>query len=340
MKFGPVPVTEALGHVLAHSVLLPDGRRLRKGLVLGPLDVGALARTGLDHITVARLDPDDVGENAAAAQLAAALVPDPKAAGLRLTEPFTGRVNLIATGPGLACLDADAINRVNRVNPMITLATVPPWQRIDPDGMLATVKIISYAVPGSALARACSAATGAVSLQRPVLRSAAFIETLIPGHGDGRPSEKGHMMMAARLIRLGASLAAPVRVDHRVDPLARAIAACREDLILVLTGSATSDPADVAPEAVRRAGGEIIHFGMPVDPGNLLFLGRIDGRTVIGLPGSARSPAVSGVDWVLERTLCGVPVGPEDIADMGVGGLLKEIPTRPQPRSGRNRPPD
>ena len=102
-----------------------------------------------------------------------------------------------------------------------------------------------------------------------------------------------------------------------------------------MTGSATSDLHDVAPEAVRRAGGQVERFGMPVDPGNLLFTGRIGTRPVIGLPGCARSPALNGADWVLERLACGLEVGDDDIAAMGVGGLLKEIPLRPQLREPR-----
>ncbi len=335
MKFGAVPVAEAAGAILAHSLKL-GGTRLRKGQVLTADLVARMQGAGLARVTVARLEPGDLDENAAAAALAAALVPDPAAAGLYRTDPFTGRVNLLAAGPGLARIDAAAIDRVNRVHPMITVATVPRWRRMEPDGMVATVKIIAYAVPGADLARACAAAAAALGLQRPVVRRAGYIETRIPGAGSSAPGDKGHRMMQARMNRLDAELAPPVAVAHRVGPLARAIAACDEELILILTGSATSDPSDVAPEAVRRAGGEILHFGMPVDPGNLLFLGRIGARPVIGLPGSARSPAVSGVDWVLERVVCGVPVRAADIMALGVGGLLKEIPTRPQPRRSRD----
>ena len=114
-----------------------------------------------------------------------------------------------------------------------------------------------------------------------------------------------------------------------------AVAAARADLVLILTASATSDPADVAPEAVRAAGGTVSRFGMPVDPGNLLFLGHQGGRPVIGLPGCARSPALNGADWVRERVACGLEVGDGDIAAMGVGGLLKESPARPHPREKR-----
>ena len=106
---------------------------------------------------------------------------------------------------------------------------------------------------------------------------------------------------------------------------------------MILTGSATSDISDVAPSALRAAGGTLAHFGMPVDPGNLLFLGALGGRPVIGLPGCARSPALNGADWVIERICCGVSVMPENIMGMGVGGLLKEIPSRPAPRRGRRK---
>jgi molybdenum cofactor cytidylyltransferase len=72
---------------------------------------------------------------------------------------------------------------------------------------------------------------------------------------------------------------------------------------------------------------------MPVDPGNLLLLGHVGQRPVLGLPGCARSPKVNGFDWVLERLVAGLPVGPGEIMRMGTGGLLAEIPSRPLPRA-------
>ena len=140
--------------------------------------------------------------------------------------------------------------------------------------------------------------------------------------------------MRGRLDRMGVPLAPRVVVRHREAELADAIKAAEGELVLILTGSATSDPLDVAPQALRQAGGHVERFGMPVDPGNLLFTGDHQGRPVIGLPGCARSPALNGADWVLERILCGAEVRSADIAAMGVGGLLKEIPTRPMPRRG------
>jgi molybdenum cofactor cytidylyltransferase len=128
------------------------------------------------------------------------------------------------------------------------------------------------------------------------------------------------------------ALATVETVPHTVEAVAAALARAPGDMVLILTGSATSDLHDTAPEGLRRAGGRVERFGMPVDPGNLLFFGTLGPRPVIGLPGCARSPALNGADFVLERLACGMTVTADDVAAMGVGGLLKEIPTRPQPR--------
>jgi molybdenum cofactor cytidylyltransferase len=335
MRFGTVPVRQAQGGLLAYTLRLPGGA-LKKGHALGPEDVGAIEAAGLSEVTVALLEPGDVGENEAAGRLAEALVSDPEAAGLRLDPAFTGRVNIRATGPGVVELDADAIHRLNVVDPMITLATVPQWQRVTEGTMVGTVKIISYAVAESRLAEACRAAKGALRRRAPVLQEADLIVTQVDG-APARRDDKGIAAVAGRLEALRMTLAGVDIVDHDAESVAAVLDRQRSDLSLILTASATSDPHDVAPAALVQAGGQLIRFGMPVDPGNLLFLGEIGSRPVIGLPGCARSPALNGADWVLERVVCGVAVRSDDIAAMGVGGLLKEIPTRPQPRDGPRR---
>jgi molybdenum cofactor cytidylyltransferase len=105
------------------------------------------------------------------------------------------------------------------------------------------------------------------------------------------------------------------------------------ELILVMGGSAITDRRDVIPAAIESAGGEVLQFGMPVDPGNLILLGEIAGKPVLGLPGCARSPRLNGFDWLLRRLMADVPVGRADIMRLGAGGLLKEIPSRPLPRA-------
>lgn len=329
MKFGPVPVSQSKGAILAHSVTA-GGQKLRKGVELTAEHLALMERAGLHEVTVAKLESGDCHEDEAARMLAAALTPDPAAANLRVTEAFTGRVNLLADAPGVAVLDIDALQRFNRVNPMITVATVPQYQQMAVGGMVATIKVISYAVPHSDVQTAAQLAQAAIGLATPVVSNAGLVVTDIPG---GPPNEKGIAAIRGRVEALGLDLVDVQIVPHRTFDLAEAVSAVRGDVAMILTGSATSDENDVAPAAVRAAGGKVDRFGMPVDPGNLLFLGSLQDRPVIGLPGCARSPALNGADWVLSRVACGVETTGDDISAMGVGGLLKEIPTRPQPRA-------
>ncbi len=336
MKFGAVKLVKAEGAILAHSMQAgqpPYAKglcyRIAKGTFLNAQHLADLAAEGHDEITVAQLETGDLHEDAAALTLAQALVPDEQSQGIRISDAGAGRVNLYALGAGVVRLDRSALEALNSVDPMITIATVPDYHRVDAEGMIATIKIISYGVEAAALEQAGAGAAGAIRVLSPVFTSASLIETRVSRE---MPPDKGRRSMAGRLHRLGVSLSDRVVVPHREAELAEALAEAPGEVLLILTGSATSDPLDVAPEALRRAGGSVTRFGMPVDPGNLLFLGEYQGRPVIGLPGCARSPALNGADWVLERVLCGCTVTSADIAAMGIGGLLKEIPTRPMLR--------
>ena len=331
MRFGPVPLSEAEGAILAHSVALPEGR-LRKGCTLGPREIAQLRATGRTEVIAARLDPEDLHEDTAALAIAKAVAPDAESSGVDLRQVGTGRVNLHARGAGVVEILAPRVDALNAVDPMITLATVPRWQRVTAGEMVATVKIISYGVARVSVEAACGAGTRALRLHRPRLSRVALVETHIDP--AARPLKAG--AITDRLAALGAELVTHLHSPHREADLAATLAGLTgAELILILTASATSDLHDVAPAAVRRAGGRLDRFGMPVDPGNLLFLGSLGETPVIGLPGCVRSPALNGADWVLERLICGIPVTAAYIAGMGVGGLLKEIPIRGRLRETR-----
>lgn len=339
MKFGPVAVAEAEGAILAHSMRLGGGA-LKKGRRLSARDVAMLQAEGVETVVAAVLDAGDAPEDAAAARVAAALAPTPADFGMTRAAPFTGRANLFAEHAGVLTVDVDLVEAVNAVDEAVTLATLPPMSRVAPRQMLATVKIIPYAAPEAAVARAEALFDEARRSGREALSVAPFrplnaslILTQTPGMKDAVVA-KGGEAVKARLDGLGVDLAETRVVPHQTTPLAAALEAATGDMVLVLAASATSDRRDVAPAAIVQAGGVVDRLGMPVDPGNLLALGRLGDRPVLGLPGCARSPKLNGADWVLERLVAGVPVGSDDIAAMGVGGLLKEIPSRPEPRGG------
>lgn len=335
MKFGPLPLEEALGHTLAHGRAV-DGGRLPKGTVLGPEEIEALRRADVQEVVVARLEPGDVGEDDAAAAIARAAA----AGGVRVREPFTGRCNLLARAAGVVVVDEEVVDRANRVDEALTLATLPPFAPVGEGRLMATAKVIPMAVPGALLERVVrilGESDGAVRLAPFRYARAALVLTELPGTAE-RLHRKAEEVVRRRLSALGSTLEAVRRCPHRPDALAACLGELRREghtLLLVLGASAVVDRGDVVPKAVEDAGGTVERVGIPVDPGNLLLLGRLDDAPVLGVPGCARSPRRNGFDQVLERVLAGLPVGPEALSRMGVGGLLAEIPSRPQPREGR-----
>jgi molybdenum cofactor cytidylyltransferase len=330
MKFGAVAPKHALGTTAVHSIR-QGALVLKKGTLIGPAEIAALEAAGIESLVVAQLEPDDVAEDVAAAEIAQKIAGE----GVRSDRAFTGRANLFAQNAGVLVVDKDAIDRLNRVDEAITLATLPAYKPVVAGEMVATVKIIPFAV---AKAPRDAALAG---IDAPLLRVAPYrirkvgvVSTLLPGLAP-RVIDKTIKITTDRLAPAAASIVAERRVPHERAALAAALDAVLSEgaeLVIVFGASAIADRRDVIPAALESIGGRIEHFGMPVDPGNLLLLGDAGGRPVLGAPGCARSPKENGFDWVLMRLLAGLPVPRADITGLGVGGLLMEIVTRPQPR--------
>lgn len=334
MFFGSLPVAETEGAMLAHGMRFPD-KAFKKGHVLTLADIGVLTANGINQVTVARLDSSDVAEDAAADNLAAEITGDL----IDVSRSFTGRVNFFAKANGLLTYPVAHLQAFNRVDESITLAALPPNTPVSAGQMIATLKIIPFAIPRSALEIARSVAKHGSDRLCSVVAfqtlNVGLIQTRLPGT---KPTvlEKTTDVTRARLAALDCGLVSDQVVDHNVQQLSRAIKAMLRDgveMVLISGASAVVDRRDIVPAAIEHAGGKVEHFGMPVDPGNLMLFGRIGKIPAIGLPGCARSPKLNGFDWVLQRVVAGVPVGSKEIMSMGLGGFLKEIPIRPLPRA-------
>ena len=340
MIFGEFSTVNAEGAVLAHSVRLPDGS-FAKGHKLDHEDVERLAAAGIDRVIAARIELGDLMEDEAAEQLAQAVAPDH----LTFSEATTGRVNIHSAVDGLFVANRGAVDRLNSVDPAITLACLADHVPVRSGDMVATFKIIPLAVSGQMVA------AGVDILRRmPVFEVKPFRPHAVSLVATELPSLKTAVMdktariLSQRLQLAGSVLEREERVAHRANAVADAI--CRAldasdrlpKLVIVFGASAVIDAGDVIPAAIRLTGGEVIQVGMPVDPGNLLVLGKVGDVHVVGAPGCARSPKENGFDWVLDRILAGERPTPQDISGMGVGGLLMEIQSRPRPRDVAVKP--
>ena len=332
MIFGRVALADALGAILAHTQRLPD-RVLRKGAVLDEAAISALRDAGIPDIIAAQMKPGDVAEDAAAGRLAQALL----GPSVTATRASTGRVNLIAGAPGFLRVDAAGLEALNTVHEALTVATLPDAASVAAREMVATIKVIPFAVPDSVLQQ-----VEHVARRRPVLRlhpyrplRVGLVMTSLPGLKPSILAGTAEAT-AARVAGLTGAMLPPVECAHAEAPIAAALQALLAqgaDILLVAGASAVVDRRDVGPAGIVAAGGEILHFGMPVDPGNLICLGRIGERPALVLPGCARSPKLNGIDWVLSRLFAGLAVDGAVIAGMGLGGLLKDVGVRPLHRS-------
>jgi molybdenum cofactor cytidylyltransferase len=330
MKFGPATPADAIGGVTVHT-LRQGSLVLKKGTTIGPPEVEALTRAGVNEVVVVRLEDGDVSEDVAAASIAQAVAGE----GVNVERAFTGRANLFAARPGVLVVNRAAVDRINAVDEAITLATLSAFKPVVEGEMIATVKLIPFGVQQRLCDAAVAAADGSVLRIAPyVIKRVGVVSTMLQGLAP-KVIDKTLRVTAERLAPAGAAIVAERRVPHDEEALAMALielVAAGAELMIVFGASAIADRRDVIPAAIEHLGGVIEHFGMPVDPGNLLLIGKAGGMPVLGAPGCARSPVENGFDWVLMRLLAGLKVTRADLTGMGVGGLLMEIVTRPQPR--------
>ncbi len=338
MKFGPATPDEAIGGVTVHT-LRQGSLVMKKGTTVGRAEADALKAAGIGQIVVVRLEEGDVSEDVAAADIAKAIAGD----GVMVERAFTGRANLFSTRSGVLVVDRAAVDRINNVDEAITFATLSAYKPVVEGEMIATVKLIPFGVEGSLRDAAVKAAgRDALRVAPYVVKRVGVVSTMLPGLVP-KVIDKTLRVTAERLAPAGAKIVVEKRVPHDQAQLAAAIADILKhdvEMVIVFGASAIADRRDVIPAAIVDNGGTVDHFGMPVDPGNLLLLGTAGGRPVIGAPGCARSPVENGFDWVLMRMLAALPVARADITGFGVGGLLMEIVTRPQPRVPEPAPAD
>ena len=239
---------------------------------------------GHASVIAARLEPGDVPENKAADVLAQALM----APLLTRSRASTGRVNLSAETAGLLVVNADAVNRLNRLDESLTLGTLPSFVPVRAREMVATIKVIPFAVPGAVLEVAAALArqeqpllalhpfqplkVGLVLTELPGLKE-KVLEGTVEATRERRRGAVRHHAAAGALPPRGPR-PSPTRSSGSGGRVRRCCwSRARRRW---WTGAMWVRPGIV------RAGGVIDHFGMPVDPGNLICLGHIDSIPIAG----------------------------------------------------------
>ena len=336
MKFAPMPLSNAEGKILGHNVAGANGQRLlRKGKPLTQEDLQKLRELGRSSVYVAEVEPEDVDENTAARRVAEAVC----GPGLHISGAASGRSNLLADEQGILRIDVGRLTQINECNG-ITLTTLLTHSPVHAGQIVATVKIIPYAVPESVV----SVVERVASESQPIVRVDALPSKSVGMVLSGSNSMQQKLIsdfapLRDRIERLGSTVNRTdfVELDNEEDENALADMLNQQvssgvQMILIAGETAIMDKHDIVPRAVERAGGIVESVGAPVDPGNLLMLAYLRDVPVVGAPGCARSRKTNIVDWILPRLLVGDRLTRRDIVQLGHGGLLQDVRERGMPR--------
>ena len=321
MRLLRVEVDKATGLQLAHSQLGARGR-VAKATVLEESHIASLVDAGVAKVDVVVPDPNEIAEDLVSERLIHSLT----WAGCVFKKANGGRYNVYASHSGFVDFARADIDAFNALSEEITLATCLSGASVTEGDQIATLKIIPFYVSES-LVSVVELVLQEINLKVRPWQSHLKIG-LIQTSNDtitSKIQKKALEVQESRLRAYGINELFDYRSTHDLVGLESAISRATEDaldVLMILGASAICDRHDVVPTAIEEAGGTVIYFGMPVDPGNLLLLGEVGRIKVIGLPGCSRSPAMNGLDLVLDRLMAGLRVSASDIQTMGVGGLL------------------
>ena len=332
MKIEHLDPKESKGSILAQSYNLSE-RKLSKGTRVSKAIVELLNKENIKTILCAVPHENDMDEDAAAEAISNAIDRNR----LYAEEASTGRVNFRTPALGVVRYNRELIKKINLVDESIAFSIVEHNQLLAKNDLIATLKIIPFFVSKIYVERVVTLLSKheIFKIHRLEEKKVGFIQTYYDWQKRSIFKATSNVTRS-RLDALGCLLEKETLIPHDHESLCSEIKSSIDSgaqVLLISGASAITDRSDYIPKAILSVGGEIIQYGLAVDPGNLLLIGKIGGTTVIGMPGCARSPKLNGFDWVLQLLMANIPITKEELADMGAGGLLMEIASRPLPRA-------
>lgn len=310
------------GAVLCRDVFGADGRTvLSKGAVLGANDAAILDAARPAELHLLWLDEGDVGEDAAAIRIAAAVA----GPGTTTRPPVELQVRLVSAWRGLVQVDVVTLAAVNLVDG-VTVFTVPDGLPVDAGRTLAGVKVTPLAIAEAAIVAAEGAAAtspnkSSVLSVRPFLplRVTAIVRQQLSDNARARFERS----LGLRSDWYGGSVL-PVRyVDGDAVQLQEALRdAARSADVVLAVGVASVDPLEVTWQSLIAAGATSVRRGLPMHPGSSYWIAELLGRPVIGVASCGMFSRRSALDLLLARLHAGLPLAPDYLASLGHGGLL------------------
>ena len=312
---------------LAGAVLTRDltvgGLRWSKGRRLSSDDLLALAAEEPGPpVTVLVADGNELHEDEAALRLAKAIA----GPGLEVRGPNQSRLDLVAATDGVVNVRIGELERVNRLDPL-EVFTVYDGQVVERGDLVASVKVAPHLVD-AAVVEAGARIAGFGS--QPIVWVGPFVARrvgiVVKESIRATARERFEASVRAKVEGLGSEIIDIVYIEDDADAVETAVGRFTRGVDtanLVLTaGSASTDPEDAFFVAIAALGGRVVRRGVPSHPGSMLWLARVGGTSILGLPTCGAYSKATAVDLLLPRLLAGEPASEATVAKLGHGGIL------------------
>jgi len=333
-----VSVRDAVGMVLCHDVtrIVPGeykGPAFKKGHIITPADVSPLLDLGKAHVFVYEVVEGHIHEDDAAARIASAAA----GAGLRMTSPSEGRVNLTAVASGLLKVNVKALKRINLIEDVVftTLHTNTTVGRGQP---VAGTRIIPLVTREDHVVRVesiCRERKPVIEV-KPLRPVTVGIVTTGSEVFHRRIEDKFGPVLRTKFAEIGCPVLGTVFVSDDADATAAAIRQSVDEGagMVMVTGGMSVDPDDRSPAAIRNTGARVVTYGAPVFPGAMFMLAYLGTVPILGLPGCVMYHRASIFDLIVPRLLAGETVTREDVVELGHGGFCSGCEICTFPRCG------
>jgi len=324
-----------VGAVLTRDLTVA-GERWAKGRRLSADDLRALAAEEAGPaVSVLLAERGELHEDEAALRLAKAIA----GPNLDVRGPNQSRLDLVAASAGVVTVHVAELERINRLDPL-EVFTVYDGQIVERGDLVASVKVAPHLVDAMVVeAGARIAGFGS----QPIVWVAPFAErrvgVVVKESVRATAKDRFESSVRAKVEGLGSRIIDIVYVEDDADAVETAVArftrgADTADLILT-AGSASTDPQDPFFTAIDALGGRIVRRGVPSHPGSMLWLARVGGTSILGLPTCGAYSKATAVDLLLPRLLAGEPASEATVAKLGHGGILTRAQRFRFPRYAR-----
>lgn len=328
-----IPVREAIGKPLFHDLtaILESGFkgvRFKRGHIVGEEDIPVLLSMGKDYVFIPEEGDTGIHEDDAGKALADVIASER----VSRSGPTEGKFNFTAKGRGLFLLNREALLAINRVEDY-TVSTIWDKMPVETDEKIASLRI----VPLLTNREQVEAAVNIARTNAPVLHVEPYkpLKTgmLITGNEVyyGRIPDAFEAVLTPKIAAFGADYLGAVLCPDDSEFMENAILEFMErgaELIL-LTGGMSVDPDDITPSVIRRMSTTFCFQGVPMQPGNMLTMGKRGACTLVGVPGASMHSPVTSLDIFLPRLYAGLPVSREDAILLGEGSLTLSKTFRP-----------